>query len=229
MLTPRFLKLFPALLSLMFAAAMFVQMKAWKVEDDPTAFHESVRASVSAIPVRFNLWEGTEIKVPSPAAKLLRPNVLFARRYDNERTTRTANVVFVHCTDLRDMSGHYPPNCYPASGWTPDGPNRTADLVLGRRSIRAAVYEFSRSELGGARRSVVYNFFVLPRGFVTTMSEVQAVAGDRRTRSYGAAQVQIILDALTPEEIQVQIVQELLEPLAPIFDMLQIRNEGNRS
>jgi hypothetical protein len=226
MFTPRFIKVFPALLSLLLAGAMFVQMEAWKVEDDPRGFHESVRALVLSIPTRFNAWEGTDITVPAPAAKLLRPNVLFARRYDNQNTLRTANLVLVHCTDFRDMSGHYPPNCYPASGWTSVGAPEVVDLTVGRRTIRAAVYQFERPEPGATRRSAVYNFFILPRGFMSTMAEAQAAGGDRRERPYGAAQVQVIVDALTPDDVEIQIVQELLEPLGPICDMMQTPKEG---
>ncbi len=210
-------------MSFFLATAMFIQMQAWAVTDNPTAFHESIRTLVSSIPVRFGEWEGTEIKVPQPAARLLRPNALFARRYDNTRTLRSANLVLVHCTDCRDMSGHYPPNCYPASGWTPDGSSRDVELTVGPRRIPAVVYEYKRTEMGVARQSIVYNFFILPSGFATDMAHVQSASGDRRSRPYGAAQVQVILDGGTPEFNQMQIVTELLEPLGPILDTLQVR------
>ena len=227
-LTPRFLKLLPAIASFLLATAMFVQMQAWVVTDDASGFHESIRAAVGQIPVRVNDWEGTDIKVPAPAGELLRPNVLFARRYENERTDRSASLVFIHCKDSRDMSGHYPPNCYPASGWTAVGDRQESEVALTGRTIPAAVYEFRRNDLGNTRHSIVYNFFILPSGVVTRMSDVQDAGGDRRARPYGAAQVQVVMDAGTPEFARKQIVQELLQPLAPIIDKLQIRKEGTR-
>lgn len=227
MLSPRFLKLLPVIVSALMAVAMFVQMQAWAVTDDASAFHQSIREAVKRVPIRFSDWEGAEIEVPKPAADLLRPNALFARQYENLKTQRAAKFVFVHCTDSRDMSGHYPPNCYPARGWTREGEGREVSVTVGRQSIPAVAYEFKRVEMGTTRECTVYNFFILPSGFETRMSSVQTAGGDRRLRPYGAAQVQVILDSGTPEVTQLDIVAQLLEPLAPIIDTLQVRKKGN--
>lgn len=207
---------------------MFVQMQAWAVTNDSAGFHGSIRAAAGSIPWRFDDWEGTEIAVPQPAATLLRPNILFARHYENSTTLREANLVFIHCTDSRDMSGHYPPNCYPASGWMLEGPGREVEVMVGARRIPAVAYEFQRTEMGNTHESVVYNFFVLPSGFATRMEAVQKASGDRRWRPYGAAQVQVVIDSAVPETVQLDIVRQLLEPLGPIIDTLQVRKNGER-
>ncbi len=228
MFSPRFIKLLPATASALMAVAMFVQMKAWAFSDAATDYHQMVKRAASAIPVRHGEWEGTDIAVPQPAARLLRPNVLFARHYESNRRGLEANLVFVQCTDARDMNGHYPPNCYPSSGWVLDKPGRAVQIPVGRTTIPAMSYEFTRSEFGAARRSLVYNFFILPSGFATTMAEVTRVSGDQRWRSLGAAQVQVILDSSLPETTRLDIASELLEPLVPIIDTLQVRRQGDR-
>jgi len=228
MFTPKFVKLLPASASVLMAAAMFVQMKAWSFSDAAEDYHEAVRRAANAFPIRHGDWEGTEIAVPQPAARLLRPNVLFARHYEGHRRLLEANLVFVHCTDARDMNGHYPPNCYPSSGWVLDGPGHRAEISVGRTSIPVMAYEFSRSELGAVRRSLVYNFFVLPSGFATTMAEVSRASGDQRWRSLGAAQVQVVIDPSIPETTRLEIASELLEPLVPIIESLHARRQGDR-
>ena len=207
---------------------MVVQMRAYAAPSDTQAYHQVVRNAVSAIPVRFGGWEGSEIKVPLPAAKLLRPNVLFARRYEEAQSGRWASLVVVHCRDCRDMCGHYPPNCYPSSGWTMSEPEVSDEFPCGDTNVPMAVYDFSRTEVNHVRRTVVYNFFVLPGGFMTRMSEVQKASSNWKLRAYGAAQVQIIMDAGTPEAVQRRIVQDMLKPLAPVFASLQVRTEGER-
>lgn len=210
------------------AGAMFIQMRTYAATDDATAYHAQIATAVSGIPIKFGAWEGSEIKVPAPAAKLLRPNALFARRYDNTKTGRWANLVLVHCTDSRDMSGHYPPNCYPATGWTQSHESESASIQVGLRTIPMVVYSFTRTEFNAVRHTVIYNFFILPGGFATAMSDVQRASGDRRVRPYGAAQVQIIMDSATPESDRQEIVQELLQPLMPVIDLLQTKKQGDR-
>ena len=221
MLTPRFIKILPALASFLVAAAMFIQLKAWAIADDATPFHQSVRNAIEAIPERTGLWYGDDINVPLPAAKLLRPNALFARRYQL-RTGQAATLVIVHCTDSRDMSGHYPPNCYPANGWTPVGGRVESSLILNKRAIPVAIYRYHRTELG----ITVYNFFILPRELTTRMEAVRRSGGDRQSRPFGAAQVQVILnDDIKLDEAD-RIVEELLTPVAPVIELIQIRKEG---
>lgn len=207
---------------------MIVQMQAVASTGDAQLYHANILAAVSRIPIRFGGWEGSDIKVPLPAAKLLRPNALFARRYDNAKTGRWANLVFVHCKDSRDMSGHYPPNCYPATGWNQSHAGVSTTITVGSREIPMAVYDFTRTDFNTVRHWVIYNFFILPSDIVTGMSDVQRASGDRQVRPYGAAQVQVILDSTTPESVREGIVQELLQPLAPIIDLLQTRKQGDR-
>jgi hypothetical protein len=126
------------------------------------------------------------------------------------------------------MCGHYPPNCYPSSGWTQSEPYVRTELQLGGTVIPAIIYNFTRNEMETVSHTVVYNFFILPDGFVTRMSDVQKASGKREARPYGAAQIQIIMDSNTPESSRAGIAEELLKPLMPIIALLQERAQGGR-
>ena len=57
-------------------------------------------------------WE-----MPPEAVKLLKPNVKLGRHYESLKDSRKqADLMIVQCKSPNDMSGHYPPNCYPQSG-----------------------------------------------------------------------------------------------------------------
>ena len=45
------------------------------------------------------------------------PTAVLSRRFVELGTGRHATLGVIHCGDVRDMNGHYPPSCYPSSGW----------------------------------------------------------------------------------------------------------------
>lgn len=220
-------KRFTAILAPMIAAAMAVglavQMGAYRHGDTEatTAFHARVKAEVEAIPMQIGLWSGRDTEVPAAAGQLLRPNALFTRTYSHPELG-WAKLVVIHCRDSRDMSGHYPPNCYSGSGWTQTGPPTVTHHELWGSSVPVAAYEFTRTELRGTLHWVIYDLFVLPAaGIVTEMAEVQRASGDYRTRPYGAAQVQVIVDARLTEAERMVILREMLAPLGSVVRELQ--------
>lgn len=212
------------------AVGLAVQMGAYRHGDTEatTAFHARVKAGVEAIPMEVSGWSGKDTEVPAAAGQLLRPNALFTRTYTHPERG-WAKLVVIHCRDSRDMSGHYPPNCYSGSGWTQAGPAAVAHYELWGGSVPIAAYEFTRKEVRGELHWVIYDFFVLPAaGIVTDMVEVQQASGDYRTRPYGAAQVQVIMDAKLTEAERMTILHEMLEPVGPVVRELQNLGEGAR-
>jgi hypothetical protein len=213
--------------ALALAGGLFLQMRAYARVDDPSAFHARVAEAVKALPIRMGPWEGTDTPAPPAAGKLLRPNAILCRNYRDEEGRRWAKLVFVHCKDARDMSGHYPPNCYPGNGWTMKGEPVVETHELWGREVPIAEYRFSRAELNREISTIVYDFFVLPSGrFCTRMEDVRGVSGDYRSRPLGCAQVQVVMDAGTREEERPQILREMLEPLGPTIDLLQSTTKG---
>ena len=76
-------------------------------------------------------------------------------------------LLVVHCSDARDMHGHYPPICYPAHGWSSADRGEPSECTVrvGHRDLRMRIYNFRRSsEVGSTQRLRILNVFQLPDG-----------------------------------------------------------------
>lgn len=184
------------------------------------AYHSRVRATRSAVPHVIGDWVGRDIAVPQSAIEILHPNVLLNRRYENTRTGETASVLFVQCSDARDLQGHYPPNCYPAHGMIP-GTEVAREWHVGAQSIPGVRYRFRRGTAGAETHMVIDNFMVLPTGaFGRDMNDVVQVAKDRKLRHFGAAQVQILTDESMSDERRDDVLREFVRGLRPLLHSL---------
>lgn len=219
------------LISNTFAPAMTLallgamQWQSAAVQDDSLAdaFHAQAREAVEELASSFGGWTGTDVEVPQSAVALLKPNALLGRRYIDESTGSWANLVIVQCRDTRDMSGHYPPVCYPAHGWTPSAPAERR--TLGDMPVTA--YGFERTEFDRSVRIAIYGVFVVPgEGLVQDMDGVRQAASDYRRRKFGAAQVQVLVDATLPREEQERIATEILQAIEPVIDALAGERDG---
>lgn len=190
--------------------------------EDAAPFHEAVAAAVAVVPRTIGLWEGTDQPLPQEAQALLRPNVELSRQYRNMATGKGATVMLVQSRDTRDMAGHYPPRCYPANGWHDSEAPRPVTMHAGGIDIPVARYEYERSSLGRATRIAIYGCFVLPgRGFVTDVNEVYRAAEYYAARPFGAAQIQVIVDAGGAEDEDRRVFEELVTPLVPAIERLR--------
>ncbi len=191
------------------------------VPEDAQPYHLQVRKVVEAIPQRVGDWVGLDQEIPRSAVKLLRPNVLFHRQYRNLRTGGVATFLIVHCKDARDLAGHYPPNCYPANGWTQES-QRPRDWNINDLPVTGTEYEFSRTSLTGETRIVVMNFMVLPNGQILRgMERVRHAASDYTRRFYGAAQFQLLMDASIAPDERDQYVAQLVGPNQSVIDTIR--------
>ena len=214
------------LLAAALALGLFAHMSTMAAQDDTTAFHQAVREAVARLPARIGDFDSVEQSLPPAAGKLLHPNAHFSRRFIHPDGP-WGTVILVHCRDSRDMNGHYPPNCYPGSGWTQQGEARPHLVNLWGRQVPIAEYSFTRPELQQGLSRAIYDFFILPAGgFVTDMDQVRKASGDYRARPYGAAQIQVIFDSKVPEAQRLELLRTFLEPFAPVIDRLQVRKEG---
>lgn len=218
------------LLAGVLAGGLYLQMRGAYGEDAKSqeaveAFHKGVRDAIDQVPVNIGEFEGVDRPVPAAAGTLLHPNKIFSREYLDGSGHRV-RVVLVHCRDSRDMSGHYPPNCYPGSGWTQKGEAVERTIPLWGQDVPMAEYEFvTRGTMDRDVDWTIYDFFVLPAGgMCTSMAQVRRAGGDHRWRPYGAAQVQVAFDAAVPEPTRVKLLEELLTPLGPVIDRLQIKH-----
>jgi len=226
-------RLLTKLVSPAIAAALIgglaLQMRSFAVADDTTAFHARVKAAVEAIPIRIGTWDGVESAVPDAAGQLLRPNVLFARNYRDSTGPEWAKLIVIplqgHTRHVRPLSAQL----LPGQRLDPEGGADHARAPDLGRKVLIAEYQFSRTEFRGTISWRIYDFFVLPQaGFVTSMAEIQNASGDYRTRPYGAAQIQVIVDDAMPQVDRERVLHLMLEPLGPVIDQLQLAREGAR-
>lgn len=192
-----------------------------RASKDPVAieaYHESVSAVVEAFPVNYGVWSGHEVELPPSAIKLLRPNAIVAREYRTEsRGGVSATLMIVQCEDIRDMQGHYPPNCYPAHGW--DAGETSTGSRIGE--LAASRYEFSRVVGNRTAAMTVYNLFVMPTGEVTgSMDAVRKAGADYGLRPYGAAQLQILIGEDVDESMHQWVLDEMRAIAEPVLSVL---------
>jgi hypothetical protein len=185
-----------------------------------------IAEAMEEVPWRIGRWRGVEVPQPVAVQDVLRPNALLSRQYQEIGGNLQAVLVVVHCSDTRDMLGHYPPVCYPANGWLPvpdsGGIEPVAVKFADRRSIDCMRYDFYvNADLGSKRGIQIYNFFVLPGGGIAhELSELRSQAGRTRTSAMGVAQVQIALSDQVSDEEARRAVAELLEGIQPLFAVL---------
>ena len=190
---------------------------------DTTAYHQRVSdAAETLFPLRIGDWVGTVQPTPPAAVALLHPNVLLNRQYRNAKTGEAVTMLFVHCSDARDLVGHYPPVCYPANGLTA-GSVEPRDWTIEGVPIEAMRYRFVDARLSNPSEMVVDNFMVLPRGTTARdMYSVQMVAKDRRQRVYGAAEVQVVSNGAMGDERRNEVFRLLVGSALPLIATLKV-------
>lgn len=217
--------LFPSL-ALLMASGILMQRLSFAAEvEDAASYHAKVRKAVEAMPAELGDWTGERIDIPNAAVALLKPNAILGRRYENQVTGQRVDVLVVHCRDARDMAGHYPPVCYPSSGWTEDGSN-VMDRGTDREAPTWARYDFSRVASGYEVTMTVLNVLVLPDGrMVHTMAAVRDQAADYRSHFLGAGQIQFVFQGRPSEARCESIVSELMLAVNPVIDAITQREE----
>jgi EpsI family protein len=169
---------------------------------DATLFHENALAAIEAIPMTFGPWVGKDEQVAQEALRLLSANKVLSRNYTHAGTGEHVGLLIVQCRNARDMVGHYPPVCYPNSGWTLQS-GQPQTLIAGDLTIDAMEYEFAISRFGSAGRLWIYNFMVLPDGrIVPDMDGVRQVESDYTQKFFGAAQVQLVFRSASADRTQ---------------------------
>jgi len=180
-------------------------------------YYARVRKVVDTIPYKIGPAVGTDVEPTKAAIQLLSPNKLFQRRYIDPTTMWGASLLIVHCRDLRDMTGHYPPVCYPAHGWTSASAERVP-IKLDGEDAEAMAYRFTRTEDLSERRMTVVDFFIIPEDGGTIFADMSAM--DRAARrsavgGLGVAQVQIVFDEDSSPQWRDAMTIETLQAIAP--------------
>lgn len=212
------------------AAAMLVAVafsQRVSVDQDAVeAYHARMKLAIEAMPIDYAGWTSSEVPIPPSATKLLRPNAIIAREYrTQDRGGISATILVVQCADIRDMQGHYPPNCYPAHGWSAG--EQAIDARFG--SLDTVRYEFNRTAGNQESGITVYNLFFLPSGTVThSMDAVRKAGADYVVRPYGAAQLQVVINSGVAREQHAWILDEMSAIARPVVETLLKGAEAHR-
>ncbi len=186
-----------------------------------------VTTAVRDAPYRIGgRWVGKDIEVPPAAKRLLHTNAILSRRFQRIGGGATVSLLLVHCTDVRDMGGHYPPVCYPSAGWTRVDTQRSdaIELMVDGRPLPLRVYEFSRIE-GGIRKARirVFNVFILPDGRLTThIGQVRHLGERLAVSAKGIAQMQVITSMTMDDDEAAEAAREILEGMPGLMAALGV-------
>mgnify|MGYP001806947204 CR=1 FL=1 len=202
------------------------------IDEEVLIRREKIRQTLAEVPFRIGggRWNGMDEEIPPDAQRLLRFNGALSRRYRGEDGTQ-ASVLLVHCSDARDMLGHYPPICYPANGWvvTSLGVNERESLTLKLpdAEVPVLVYHFRRrAEDGTELRVRIFDTFILPNGGVTPhIGEINSLSGRYALAVQGVAQLQILTPAEISEEVAIEAAQELLAGMPMLLADLGVTDQ----
>jgi hypothetical protein len=188
---------------------------------DTTAYMARAAARIDEVPYRIGRYIGIDADVTPGVVELLRPNRILQRRYIDPDTGESFSLVLVHCEVATDMTGHYPPNCYPRAGWMSFEEPSTLTLEVVDTVIPARRYRFEKAGGLVPTRIEILNFFVLPTGvqrFGDDIRLVDVVSRSQAATLLGAAQVQIITPAGMDRQRREAIWNEVLETVFPALD-----------
>mgnify|MGYP003109778905 CR=1 FL=1 len=190
-----------------------------------SAYFDRVKVTIEGVPMQSGPWLGVEIPVIAAAQDLLQPNKILQRRYTHAETREWFEVLIVHCGDVRDMLGHYPPVCYKANGWTLE--QRTTMTVAinetdGSIEAPAMRYAFGREADFVEERIRIVNLFALPAtesddSFGRDLSLPDRAGRFRDRARLGSAQVQIILPADVDAPRRDEIVEAAMGLISPVL------------
>jgi hypothetical protein len=188
---------------------------------DAEPHHRRVRQAVDEMPDRIGPWIGRDQPMPDASIDLLNPNAMRARTFTHAATGRQVAILVVHCRNIRDIAGHYPPRCYPATGWVQQDA-RPVRWQARSGTMPAMRYRFQRRQDERQAEMVVDSALFLPEGAVRRRLEaLWEQAGDYQTRFYGAAQLQILTPADMKPETRRRTIRRLLTHHEHVLEALQ--------
>ena len=202
------------LISIFVCALMLVGVTAERRSYAPpksaVEYHARVKAASLAVPMQFGSWIGKDIPVSADAAKMLQPNVLINRQYQNTVTGISVGYLLVQSKDARAIQDHFPPVCYMTRGYEREMQVpvqwQCEDML-----VNGTEYIFSRFGQIDTGSMVIDNFIIMPDGsFMPNMDAAKGAAGDLHKRFFGAAQFQLVFSRQVSEQDRQDAMQAFL-------------------
>ena len=202
-------------------------------QKDALARNEEVANIFRNAPFRIGDWIGEKVQVPTSAIEILQPNAILSRKFERLDGGDPADLIIVHCSDARDMQGHFPPRCYRANGWDEPDTNDRQDyeMSVNGNDINIRVYHFKRFDgLGSETTTRVINFFILPNGqFTRDINAIGRIVSRLSLSVQGVAQVQIVTSGDIPLEDSIKAAEELLSGLSSVMEILSQGRKNDNS
>ena len=180
-------------------ASGMLQRQQSVASDALTKYHQDIANQITEFPYQVGGWVGRDVVVPTSAQEILKPNGLVSRRFSQYGRNGSLTFALIHCIDIRDMNGHHPPRCYPASGWSlnnePSSRMETIDVRIGDIETNMSVYRFKQGgQLESSSELTVVSVFMTPMtGIVRDMSGLQELGSlGRGASSLGVGQIQFV-------------------------------------
>lgn len=181
-------------------ATGMIQLGSAAPSKELSQYHEDIADQISRFPYQIGKWVGQDVVIPTSAQEILQPNGLVSRRFKQYGGDGALTFALIHCIDLRDMHGHHPPRCYPASGWSLNRKDvseerETISVMISDIPTDMAVYRFKQ---GGPMESssllTVVSVFVTPMaGMVNDMAVLQDLGSmGRGASALGVGQIQLV-------------------------------------
>lgn len=206
---------------------------------DAEAYHKRAKLAVESIPTQIGSWIGRDSNesIPREALVILKPNVIRCWKYQDSDTNnprcydRWAMLLVDQCKEARDLSGHYPPNCYPNSGQRLVSRQKRDWTVGGKvngMTITGMEYRFEQTTATLSTTTAVYNFLIVPQVpgvssngvFCRDITGVNRAAEDYQRRFFGAAQFQLVMNGDLPQAERDEIFTTLMQPCVPAIKTL---------
>jgi hypothetical protein len=202
---------------------MVAEHRNYLTEEDFALYHQAAAKAIRDVPRSIGSWVGNEVQVPQEAQRLLKPNEILSRQYENVsrwEQGEKVDLLIVQCKRSGDMVGHYPRNCYRSAG-NEMLKAEPREWRVGGLTIPLTEYHFRRTENRRTYWTIVYNFMIVPgRGIVRDMDGVKAAAEDYQQRYYGAAQFQVVFHSNLDQKERDEIFSLFLRELVPTIEQL---------
>lgn len=219
-------------LAILLASPAVLARQATTAED--LARQAAIVADMEQVPFRIGSWVGVKAEIPTDQTEILNPNAILSRHYsevsvpatftpgdkprtaqsDQNRVGTEVTMLLVHCSDVRDMDGHWPLHCYPRSGWKLDSYNGDV-FVPSPEGLnhRFAWARFTIANSGASLRSMTVLFtFILPEGRVETeMAKVADRSSRKSDSAKGVAQFQFVFSGDVPPERCGVVAEQLIK------------------
>ena len=185
---------------------------------DTSAYFALVADRVRGVPYTVDAWVGQDAEVVAAARELLKPNAILQRRYSRLDDGMWFDVIVVHCGDVRDMQGHYPPVCYPSAGWQIDAGTPVV-AGIGAHGVPATEYVVTWPHDRGVQPVRIVNFFALPSDgaqYARDMGALEQAAHARATAELGVLQIQVLTPVAMDSQVRDALMPDVWGVLEPV-------------